>query len=302
MGAAKRDQYLYVENLRKSFPGTSKDKELVVFDEVSFGMDKGEFVCVVGHSGCGKSTILNIIAGLTAASAGDVYVQGKVVDKPGLSRGVVFQNHSLLPWKSALQNVTFSVKARWPTWTKAEVHDHSLKYLHMVGLKGAENRRPAQLSGGMRQRVGIARAFAIEPQILLMDEPFGALDALTRGTIQDELVSICATTNQTVFMITHDVDEAIHLSDRIMLMSNGPNARVAEIVDIPLKRPRDRAILAHSAEYYELRSRLVDFLVHRGSKPGGEPAATSLAKIVASNKSDEEYSSPANSDPLLGEL
>lgn len=302
MGGAKRDQFLFVENLRKSFPGTSKDKELVVFDEVSFGMDKGEFVCVVGHSGCGKSTILNIIAGLSKASAGYVYVRGKVVDKPGLSRGVVFQNHSLLPWKSALENVTFSVKARFPTWTKAEVQEHSLKYLHMVGLKGAENRRPAQLSGGMRQRVGIARAFAIEPQILLMDEPFGALDALTRGTIQDELVSICAATKQTVFMITHDVDEAIHLSDRVLLMSNGPNARVAEIVDIPLPRPRDRASLARSAEYYDLRTRLIDFLVRRGDKPGGEPELASTEKIVARTPSADEYSASSSPDPLLGDV
>lgn len=302
MSGAKRDQYLYVENLRKSFPSTSKDKELVVFDEVSFGMSKGEFVCVVGHSGCGKSTILSIIAGLTAASSGYVYVRGKVVDKPGLSRGVVFQNHSLLPWKSALQNVSFSVKARWPAWTKTQVHEHSLKYLHMVGLKGAENRRPAQLSGGMRQRVGIARAFAIEPQILLMDEPFGALDALTRGTIQDELVSICAATHQTVFMITHDVDEAIHLSDRILLMSSGPDARIAEIIDIPLARPRDRARLAHSTEYYELRSRLVDFLVHRGSKPGAEASLATSEKVTEDKPSSDEYSSPASSDPLLGEI
>ena len=301
MSGAKRDQFLYVENLRKSFPSTSKDKELVVFDKVSFGMDKGEFVCVVGHSGCGKSTILNIIAGLTSASAGCVYVRGKVVSKPGLSRGVVFQNHSLLPWKSALQNVTFSVKARWPTWTKTQVHEHSLKYLHMVGLKGAENRRPAQLSGGMRQRVGIARAFAIEPQILLMDEPFGALDALTRGTIQDELVSICAATNQTVFMITHDVDEAIHLSDRVLLMSNGPDARVAEIVDITLPRPRERSSLARSREYYELRTRLVDFLVRRGSERGEDEKRAAVSDRGTEKVTEKDYPASANSDSLLGD-
>lgn len=300
MSGAKRDQFLYVEKLRKSFPSTSKDKELVVFDDVSFGMNKGEFVCVVGHSGCGKSTILNIIAGLTSASAGCVYVRGKVVSRPGLSRGVVFQNHSLLPWKSALQNVTFSVKARWPTWTKTQVHEHSLKYLHMVGLEGAENRRPAQLSGGMRQRVGIARAFAIEPQILLMDEPFGALDALTRGTIQDELVSICAATKQTVFMITHDVDEAIHLSDRVLLMSNGPDARVAEIVDVTLPRPRERSSLARSREYYELRTRLVDFLVRRGSKPKAEERDALRARQEDAT-SAESYSASTNSDSLLGD-
>lgn len=281
MNGAKRDQFLYIENLRKSFSGKNKDEELVVFDDVSFGMAKGEFVCVVGHSGCGKSTILNIIAGLAAPSAGCVYVRGKVVTKPGLSRGVVFQNHSLLPWKSALQNVAFSVKARFPTWTKPQIQEHSLKYLHLVGLQGAEHRRPAQLSGGMRQRVGIARAFAIEPQILLMDEPFGALDALTRGTIQDELVSICAATNQTVFMITHDIDEALYLSDRVLLMSNGPNARVAEIAEVPLPRPRERAGLARSAEYHALRTRLLDFLIGCGSKPASPPLNQSLSPQTA---------------------
>jgi nitrate/nitrite transport system ATP-binding protein len=255
--------FLYVENLQKTFHGTRKTEGLTVFKDVTFGVEKGEFVCVIGHSGCGKSTILNIIAGLAQATEGYVFVNDKVVKAPGLSRGVIFQNHSLLPWKSALQNVVFSVRARFPKWTREQVKEHSLKYLEMVGLKGVESRRPAQLSGGMRQRVGIARAFAIQPQILLMDEPFGALDALTRGTIQDELIAICRETNQTVFMITHDVDEALYLSDRVLLMSNGPNAEIAEVVNVDLPRPRDRASLAKDQHYFHLRTQLIEFLVTR---------------------------------------
>lgn len=265
-----KQPYLYVENLCKRFSTNKKGQQLVVFDDVTFGVEKGEFVSIIGHSGCGKSTILNIIAGLSQPTSGYVFVGGRQVDEPGLSRGVIFQNHSLLPWKSALGNVMFSVRAKHPSWSRDQMREHSMKYLNMVGLGGAVDRRPAQLSGGMRQRVGIARAFAIEPQILLMDEPFGALDALTRGTIQDELIAICAQTGQTVFMITHDVDEAIYLSDRILLMSNGPDARVAEQVPVTLERPRGRAQLAKLPEYYELRTRLIDFLVERAKQ---RPAA-----------------------------
>lgn len=261
--------HLVVENLAMRFPGGKKGKDLVVFDEVTFSVAKGEFVSVIGHSGCGKSTILNVIAGLSQPTSGYVFVNGRQVTEPGLGRGVIFQNHSLLPWKSALQNVMFSVRAKHPGWSRARVREHSLKYLDMVGLRDAVDRKPAQLSGGMRQRVGIARAFAIEPQILLMDEPFGALDALTRGTIQDELITICAETHQTVFMITHDVDEAIYLSDRILLMSNGPDARVAEQVTVNIQRPRSRTGLAKQPEFYELRTRLIDFLVERAGGSGG---------------------------------
>ncbi len=261
--------YLYVENLCMRFDGAKKGDPLTVFDEVTFGVEKGEFVSIIGHSGCGKSTILSAIAGLSAPTSGYVFVGGRQVTEPGLSRGVIFQNHSLLPWKSALANVMFSVRAKHPDWSKDQVKAHSLKYLDMVGLREAIDRRPAQLSGGMRQRVGIARAFAIEPQILLMDEPFGALDALTRGSIQDELVAICAETRQTVFMITHDVDEAIYLSDRILLMSNGPNARVAEQVSVDMPRPRNRARMSKLPEYYDLRSNLLDFLSERAKKPAG---------------------------------
>ncbi len=262
--------YLYVDNLCMRFPSGKKTEELTVFDEVTFGVAKGEFASIIGHSGCGKSTILNAIAGLSTPTSGYVFVNGRSVTAPGLGRGVIFQNHSLLPWKTALANVMFSVRAKFPAWSKAEVRDHSYKYLEMVGLEDAAHRRPAQLSGGMRQRVGIARAFAIEPQILLMDEPFGALDALTRGAIQDELVAICAKTGQTVFMITHDVDEAIYLSDRILLMSNGPDARVAEQVDVSIERPRSRSQMSKLPEYYDLRANLLDFLTTRAQR---KPAA-----------------------------
>jgi len=281
--------FLFVENLCVKFPATKEHDELVVFDQVTFGVEKGEFVSVIGHSGCGKSTILSVIAGLQAPSSGYVYVGGRHVTEPGLGRGVIFQNHSLLPWKSALGNVMFSVRAKHPDWSKREVREHSMKYLEMVGLGQAASRKPAQLSGGMRQRVGIARAFAIEPQILLMDEPFGALDALTRGTIQDELIAICAETNQTVFMITHDVDEAIYLSDRILLMSNGPDARVAEQVSVDLPRPRSRGALAKQPEFYALRTQLIDFLTERASR---RAFADSTASAASTPTAERRASAP----------
>jgi nitrate/nitrite transport system ATP-binding protein len=184
---------------------------------------------------------------------------------------VIFQNHSLLPWKSTLKNITFAVQARWPEWSKEKVLEHSRRYLDLVGLKGAEARRPAQLSGGMRQRVGIARAFAIQPKLLLMDEPFGALDALTRGNIQEELIRIWDNTGQTVFMITHDVDEAILLADRVLLMTNGPHAVVAESVAIDIPRPRDRTQIIHLPAYYAIRNHLVEFLVKRSKTFRDQP-------------------------------
>ena len=251
--------FLKVENLSKSY----KVDAPPVFEGINFEIEKGEFVCIIGHSGCGKTTILNVLAGLEAATSGDAIMLGKRIQGPGLERGVVFQGHALMPWMTVLQNVAFAVKSKYPDWTKANIADHSKKYLAMVGLSHAENKKPSELSGGMKQRVGIARAFAIEPKMLLLDEPFGALDALTRGVIQDELLKICSETHQTVFMITHDVDEAILLSDKIMLMSNGPNARIAEIVINTLPKGRKRANLHHDQMYYPMRNHLVDFLVNR---------------------------------------
>lgn len=255
--------FLQVDNLAKRFPGKGGDAPLTVFEDVSFGINKGEFVCIIGHSGCGKSTIMNTLSGLDTSSEGVVIMDGKEISGPSLDRGVVFQHYSLLPWLSTLENVMFGVRARWPLWTKKAIRQHSRDALAMVGLGDVENRKPAQLSGGMRQRVSIARAFATKPKLLLLDEPFGALDALTRGLIQDELVSICAQTQQTVFMITHDVDEAIFLADRILLMSNGPKAFIAEDVAVSLPRPRTRAEVINNPGYYKLRNHLLDFLVNR---------------------------------------
>jgi nitrate/nitrite transport system ATP-binding protein len=221
-----------------------------------------------------------ILADLDRASAGVVVMDGREVAGPSLDRGVVFQGHALMPWRSVMGNIAFAVKSRWPAWDRVQVEAHCRKFIDMVGLTGAQHKKPAQLSGGMKQRVGIARAFAIQPKMLLLDEPFGALDALTRGVIQDELLSICAATRQTVFMITHDVDEAILLADRILLMSNGPAARIAEIVANPLPKPRDRHNIHHDPRYYRTRNHLVDFLVNRSKRYQAASAAGATAKIV----------------------
>ena len=257
--------FLSVEKLAKAYVPAKP-----VFADVSFTIDKGEFVCVIGHSGCGKTTILNVMAGLDSASAGDVIMDGKEIKGPSLDRGVVFQGHALMPWLTVRQNVAFAVKSRWPDWSRAQLNAQVEKFVQLVGLPHAIDRKPSELSGGMKQRVGIARAFSIEPKMLLLDEPFGALDALTRGTIQDELMSIVQDTHQTVFMITHDVDEAILLADRILLMSNGAETPagyvpggIAEVVQNPLPRARKRADLHHLPGYYELRNHIVDFLVKR---------------------------------------
>jgi len=265
------DTQYFVEaaDLGRSYKTRAGD--LTVFEQVNFGIEKGEFVCIIGHSGCGKSTILNILAGLDSASEGAILMEGKEISGPALERGVVFQNYSLLPWLSALRNIQFAVRSRWPSWSRQQVLEHCYKYLKLVGLTGgAEQRKPSELSGGMRQRVSIARAFAIEPKLLLLDEPFGALDALTRGNIQDELLKIWGETHQTVFMITHDVDEAILLADRILLMTNGPYARVAESVKVDIPRPRERGRIVHDPGYYPIRNHLVDFLVTRSKELAGE--------------------------------
>ncbi|MDB5872288.1 MAG: nitrate transport ATP-binding subunit [Ramlibacter sp.] len=266
-GQARNDRvgFLKIEGLSKSFvPGKP------VFADVSFALDKGEFVCIIGHSGCGKTTILNVLAGLDTASSGHVFMDGREVTEPGLERGVVFQSHALMPWLTVRKNIAFAVESRWPDWPRAQVNEHVERFVAMVGLSPAIDKKPSQLSGGMKQRVGIARAFAIQPKMLLLDEPFGALDALTRGTIQDELMAIVRQTRQTVFMITHDVDEAILLADRILLMSNGTEhaggytpGGIAEVVVNTLARDRTRAGLHHLPGYYELRNHIVDFLVTR---------------------------------------
>lgn len=266
-------QYLSVERLTQRY-SNGDGGEMTVFENASFRVDKGEFVVILGHSGCGKSTIMNILAGLSEASDGVAIMDGEEISGPSLDRGVVFQNYSLLPWLSTLKNVTFAVAARHPDWSKEQVIQHSKKHLEMVGLSSdVFNRKPSQLSGGMRQRVSIARAFSINPKLLLLDEPFGALDALTRGTIQDELLKVWAGTNQTVFMITHDIDEAILLADRILLMTNGPFARIAESVDITIPRPRTRTEIVEHPNYYAIRNHLVQFLGKRSKELAGQTGA-----------------------------
>jgi nitrate/nitrite transport system ATP-binding protein len=259
MRPVMQSNFLQVHELAKLYRADAPP----VFEKVSFSIAHGEFVCIIGHSGCGKTSILNVLAGLEEASSGEVFMDGREVAGPSLDRGVVFQGHALMPWLSVLGNVSFAVRSRWPGWKQVQVEAHALRFVAMVGLSGAAHKKPSELSGGMKQRVGIARAFAIEPKMLLMDEPFGALDALTRGVIQDELLKICAATQQTVFMITHDVDEAILLADKILLMSNGPQARIAEIVVNTMPRTRSRASMHHDPQFYPIRNHLVDFLVNR---------------------------------------
>jgi nitrate/nitrite transport system ATP-binding protein len=249
--------YVAVEDLARQFGSQT------VFRHVWFGIEKGEFVCLIGHSGCGKTTILNCLAGLDHADAGAIIMDGQEVTGPALDRAVIFQGHALLPWLSALENIAFAVSSRHRDWPRAQVLARCWDMIELVGLREAADKRPAQLSGGMKQRVGIARALSVNPRMLLMDEPFSALDALTRGTLQDEVVRLAKATHQTCFMITHDVDEAILLADRILLMTNGPDARIAEVVVNSLPKPRFRGDLHRLPGYYSLRNHIVEFLVAR---------------------------------------
>jgi nitrate/nitrite transport system ATP-binding protein len=259
------DPLIRVEAIAKRF--TAGDgADTTVFEDIHFGVEQGEFVCLIGHSGCGKTTILNILAGLEPASDGYVFVGGREIRGPSLDRAVIFQSHALMPWLTVLGNIAFAVTSRWPEWDKGRVRAHCQKYIDLVHLTGAEKKRPAELSGGMKQRVGIARALAIQPKMLLMDEPFSALDALTRGMLQEEALRICAETRQTVFMITHDVDEAILLADKIILMTNGPRAKIAEIVANTLPRGRSHDTVHKEPHYYPTRNHLVDFLVTRSKQ------------------------------------
>ncbi len=243
--------FLEIQDLKKTY-ATPDGKAVTVFEGVNFAIERGEFVCIIGHSGCGKTTILNVLAGLDTASDGVVVMDNREVAGPSLERGVVFQGHALMPWLSVMKNIAFAVKSKWPQWNAIQVQTHCQKFIDMVGLTGAEHKKPAELSGGMKQRVGIARAFAIQPKMLLLDEPFGALDALTRGTIQDELLAIVQATRQTVFMITHDVDEAILLADKI--------------VENTMPRGRTRHDVHHDPQYYRIRNHLVDFLINRSKR------------------------------------
>jgi len=273
--------FLEVEHVSKSFLEPN-GQALCVFRNVRLHIEKAEFVTMVGHSGCGKSTLLNIIAGLETASAGAIILDGKETDTAGLDRMVVFQNFSLLPWMSVYENIHLAVRAAFPQWDRRKVHDYVQRYINMVGLSGSEHKRPAALSGGMRQRVGLARAFAVQPKVLLLDEPFAQIDALTRGAIQDELMRMWTATKNTVFMVTHDVEEAILLSDRIALMTSGPEARLAEIVDVKFPRPRQREQLTNLPEYARIKKHIIQFLTDcvrdtpdKNTIPGADAVAVS---------------------------
>ncbi len=257
--------YLDIQSVGMSFP--TKKGPFVALTDIDLKVEKGEFVTLIGHSGCGKSTLLNIVAGLTRATSGVVLLSEREVTAPGPDRGVVFQNHSLLPWLTCFENVHLAVERVFSSSesrTKLRVRTHAA--LEKVGLGHAEQKLPNEISGGMKQRVGIARALSIEPKVLLLDEPFGALDALTRANLQDELMRIVADTGATVVMVTHDVDEAVLLSDRVVMMTNGPAARIGEVLTIDLPRPRERLALASNARYIHLRSAVLEFLYRRQMK------------------------------------
>jgi len=254
--------YLSLENIGITFP--TDNGPLTVLTDVDLKVERGEFIALIGHSGCGKSTVLNIVAGLLEATEGGVILENKEVKQPGPDRAVVFQNHSLLPWLTAYENVRLAVDEVFKkTKTKKERHEWTMHNLALVHMEHASERRPDEISGGMKQRVGIARALAMEPKVLLMDEPFGALDSLTRTHMQDTLMEIQTRLNNTVVMITHDVDEAVLLSDRIIMMTNGPEATIGEILSIDLPRPRDRIELADNSTYNHYRAQVLKFLHER---------------------------------------
>ncbi|SER92399.1 ABC transporter ATP-binding protein [Rhizobium sp. NFR03] len=254
--------YLSIELVDKSFERNGQVSE--VLKQVSLGVEKGEFISIIGHSGCGKSTLLNLVAGLTKVTSGAVLLEDKEVSEPGPERAVVFQNHSLLPWLSVYENVSLAVdKVFSRKKSKAERHDWVMRNLDLVQMTHAKDKKPSEVSGGMKQRVGIARALAMEPKVLLLDEPFGALDALTRAHLQDQVMQIHAKLGNTVLMITHDVDEAVLLSDRIVMMTNGPAARIGEILDVPIARPRNRIELATDRTYLKCREAVLKFLYER---------------------------------------
>ncbi|RXT56481.1 nitrate ABC transporter ATP-binding protein [Bosea sp. Tri-44] len=254
--------YLKIDHVEKTFQRGAASTN--VLKDINLVIDKGEYVSVIGHSGCGKSTLLNIVAGLTPVTEGAVLLEGKEVNAPGPERAVVFQNHSLLPWLSVYDNVALAVnKVFGRVKSKSERHDWIMHNLDLVQMGHAKDKRPAEISGGMKQRVGIARGLAMEPKILLLDEPFGALDALTRAHLQDSIMQIHAALGNTMIMITHDVDEAVLLSDRIVMMTNGPSARIGEVLDVRLERPRKRLDLVSDRTYIAAREAVLKFLYER---------------------------------------
>lgn len=271
--------YLSISTVSMSF--TRGQVTNAVLDNIDLHVARGEFVSLIGHSGCGKSTVLNIVAGLLTATSGGVIVDNREVNSPGPDRAVVFQNHSLLPWLTVYQNVELAVsKIFRHEKTAAERRDWIIRNLEMVNMGHALHRLPAEISGGMKQRVGIARALAMQPKVLLLDEPFGALDALTRAHLQDEVMRIQAELNNTVIMITHDVDEAVLLSDRIAMMTNGPSATIGQILEVSLPRPRDRIALVGDSEYNRCRQQVLSFLHEKHRTVAREQRAPLAAQVA----------------------
>ncbi len=256
-----QEPFLVIDNVSKVYP-TPKG-EYVVLEEVNLKVQEGEFVCVIGHSGCGKSTLLNMVAGFSQPTDGSVTLHGKRITKPGPDRMMVFQGYALLPWLSAYENVYLGVDSVYPKKSEAEKKQIVQEHLAMVGLTEAADKTPGQLSGGMRQRVAIARALAIRPEVLILDEPFGALDAITKEELQVELLKIWNDHRCTVLMITHDIDEALFLADRLVMMTNGPAAKIGEILEIPFPRPRDRERIMEDPEFYKMRNYILDYLYNR---------------------------------------
>jgi len=258
-------KYVLVENVQMSFD--TKQGSFIALKDINLNIRRGEFITLIGHSGCGKSTLLNLIAGLLFPTSGVMICAGREIAGPGPDRGVVFQNHSLLPWLTCFENVHLAVERVFGAKeSKAQLAQRTTEALALVHLTHAEHKYPHEISGGMKQRVGIARALSMQPKVLLMDEPFGALDALTRAHLQDELMKIVAATQSTVVMVTHDVDEAVLLSDRIVMMTNGPAATIGEILEVDLDKPRNRLALANNAHYHSLRGAVLEFLYQKQAK------------------------------------
>lgn len=253
--------YLEIKDVSKVYP--TKNGPFTVLDGVNLNVGEGEFICVIGHSGCGKSTLLNMVSGFNQPTNGQVLLEGKPITKPGPDRMVVFQNYALLPWRTAFENIYLAVNAVYPNKLEAEKSAIVREHLAMVGLADAMDKKPTQMSGGMRQRVSIARALAIRPKVLILDEPFGALDAITKEELQEELLKIWNENRCTVLMITHDIDEALFLADKLVMMTNGPRAKIGEVMEIPFPRPRDRLRIMEDPQYYKLRNYALDFLFNR---------------------------------------
>ncbi len=259
------DRYLNIEQAGMIFE--TRNGAFTALRDINLTIQKGEFVTLIGHSGCGKSTLLNLIAGLTTPSSGYLFLSERQITGPGPDRGVVFQNHSLLPWLTCFENIHLAVERVFAeTETKTQLRERTQRALELVGLASAAEKRPHEISGGMKQRVGIARALAMEPKVLLMDEPFGALDALTRARLQDELMRIVSATGSTVVMVTHDVDEAVLLADRVVMMTNGPAATIGEILSVDVPRPRERLAMASNPQYLAARKAVLEFLYQKQLK------------------------------------